>query len=90
LREQNVVALPKTRTPDGMAGEGLQIVFGFRIAEPGVAGGSDVEVTYRVGGHRYREVYDYSVYLCAPEEAFKDKDCPPKELEGMLANRALG
>ncbi len=91
LREQNVVALPKTLTPDGTPGEGLQIVFGLRIPEPGAAGGSDVEVTYRVGGHRYRAVYNYSVYLCAPEAAYKDNaGCRPEDVDGKLVNRALG
>ena len=94
LREQNVVRVPDEYLPNGSPAEGLQIVFGLRMAQPagqpGLAGGSDVEVTYRVGSRRYREVYRYAVYLCAPELDYHKHPCPPEEFRGKFEDRALG
>ena len=91
LAEQNIVPVAKTRTPDGSPGEGLQLVLGVRVNEPGVARFEAVEVTYKVGARRYREVFDDSVYLCAPYDAYTGNgDCPSDEIRNQFDDRTLG
>jgi hypothetical protein len=91
LAEQNVVPVARTRTPAGDPGEGLQIVLGVQVNEPGVARFEAVEVTYKVGRRRYKEVFDDSVYLCAPYDAFTGNgDCPSDEVRDRFDNRTLG
>jgi len=76
LSEEHVVPVAKTRTPAGTPGEGLELVIGVRATRPGVGRARAVEFTYKVGGRRYREVYDGSMYLCAPKEQFTADTCP--------------
>jgi len=91
LAEQNVVPVARTRTPDDSPGEGLQVVLGVQVNEPGVARFEAVEITYKVGGRRYREVFDDSVYLCAPYDAYTGNgDCPSDEVRGKFDDRILG
>jgi hypothetical protein len=91
LAEQNVVPVPKTFSPEGNPYEGLQIVLGVQVNETGVARFEAVEVTYKVGGRRYREVYDDSVYLCAPYDAYTGNgDCPSPEVKDRFDDRTLG
>ena len=50
-----------------------------------------VEVTYKVGSRRYREVFEDSVYLCAPYDAYTGNgDCPSEEVKGRFDDRTLG
>lgn len=67
--------VPKTFTA-GNPDEGLELVIGVRATKPGVARARAVEYTYKVDGRRYREVYDGSLYLCAPKEDFTAETCP--------------
>lgn len=91
LTEQNIVPVPTTFSPEGNPYEGLQIVLGVQVNEPGVARFEAVEVTYKVGGRRYREVFDDSVYLCAPYDAFTGNgDCPSAEVKDRFDDRTLG
>jgi hypothetical protein len=91
LAEQNVVPVPTTFSPEGSPYEGLQIVLGVQINEPGVARFKAVEVTYKVGGRRYREVFEDSVYLCAPYDAYTGSgDCPSEKVRGQFDDRTLG
>lgn len=91
LAEQKVVPVPKTFGPEGSPIEGLQIILGVKVNEPGVARFGAVEVTYKVGGRRYREVYNDSVYLCAPYDAYTGNgDCPSPEVRDRFDDRTLG
>jgi len=91
LAEQNVVPVPKTFSPEGTPYERLQIILGVQVREPGVARFEAVEVTYKVGGRRYREVFDDSVYLCAPYDAFTGNgDCPSEEVRDRFDDRTIG
>lgn len=91
LAEQNVVPVATTRTPAGTPGEGLQIVLGVQVGDPGVARFEAVEVTYKVGGRRYREVFLDSVYLCAPVDVYKGEgQCPSDDVRDRFDDRMLG
>lgn len=91
LAEQNVVPVPTTFSPEGTPYERLQIILGVQVGEPGVARFQAVEVTYKVGGRRYQEVFDDSVYLCAPNDAFTGNgDCPSEEVRDQFDDRTLG
>ncbi|HEV3363544.1 MAG TPA: hypothetical protein VG795_05275 [Acidimicrobiia bacterium] len=91
LAEQNVVPVPTTFSPEGNPYEGLQIVLGVQVNEPGVARFKAVEVTYTVGRRRYREVFHDSVYLCAPYDAYTGSgDCPSDEVRDRFDDRTLG
>lgn len=76
LESNHVVPVPETFTETGNPNEGLELVIGVRATRPGVARLRAVEFTYKVGGRRYREVYDGSLYLCAPAEDFTAETCP--------------
>jgi hypothetical protein len=76
LAGDHIVPVAKTRTPAGTPGEGLELVIGVKATKAGVARARAVEFTYTVGGHRYREVYDGSMYLCAPKDQFTAETCP--------------
>ena len=76
LSEAHLVPVAKTLTPSGTPGEGLELVIGVRATRPGVARARAVEFSYSVEGRRYREVYDSSMYLCAPKEQFTADTCP--------------
>lgn len=91
LAKQNVVPVATTRTPDGSPNEGLQIVLGVQVGEPGVARFEAVEVTYKVGGRRYRKVFNDSVYLCAPDVAYTGNgDCPSDDVRDRFDDRTIG
>ena len=91
LAEQNVVPVPTTFSPEGTPYERLQIILGIQVNEPGVARFEAVEITYKVGGRRYREVFDDSVYLCAPNDAYTGHgDCPSDEVRDRFDDRTLG
>jgi hypothetical protein len=76
LADQHVVPVGKTFLEDGDPNEGLELVIGVRATRPGVARARAVEFTYTVGGKRYREVDEGSVYLCTPTEDFTADTCP--------------
>jgi hypothetical protein len=86
LAELNVVPIAKTRTEAGTPGEGIQLFFGVQITEPGIAWAERVEVTYKVGGKRYREQFDRAFVLCAPFDAYggAERPCPPPEVDEQL------
>ena len=90
LAEQNVVRVAERIEDDGSPGEGLQIVFGLVVTAPGEARATAIEVTYRVGGRRYREVFYNTVTLCAPTEAYQDRSCPEDEARLVAGDRTLG
>jgi hypothetical protein len=76
LSEEHVVPVAKTHDDAGGPYEGLELVIGARSAQPGVVGARGVEVTYRVGGRRYRRVSEGAMYICAPKEQFQGNACP--------------
>lgn len=76
LADQHVIPVGKTFLENGDPNEGLELVIGIRASRPGVARARAVEFTYRVGGKRYREIDEGSVYLCAPAENFTADSCP--------------
>ena len=91
LAEQNVVPVPTTFSSEGSPNEGLQVVLGVQVGEPGVARFESIEITYKVGGRRYREVFEDSFYLCAPVEAYKGEgQCPSDEVRDRFDDRTLG
>lgn len=90
LSEDNVVPVSKTFTDGGSPDEHLQLVIGLRVTAPGVAGAQRVEVTYRVGGRRYREVIDNKLHMCAPTAEYAQAGCPPRALENLTSDRTLG
>lgn len=91
LAEQNVVPVPTTFSPEGTPYERLQIILGVQVGEPGVARFEAVEVTYKVGGRRYREVFRDSVYLCAPTDVYKGEgQCPSDDVRDRFDDRTLG
>ena len=91
LAEQNVVPVPTTFSPEGTPYERLQVILGIQVGKPGVARFKAVEITYKVGGRRYREVFDDSVYLCAPYDAYTGNgDCPSPEVKDRFDDRTLG
>ena len=89
LGDANVVPVSKARTPAGTPEERLELVIGVRAAEPGVVRARGVEVTYRVGGDRYTEVYDTPIYLCAPAAQYRE-ECPPADLENDFGDGVAG
>lgn len=76
LETHHVVPVARTFSENGNPNEGLELVIGVRATKPGVARARAVEFTYKVGGRRYREVYDGAMYLCAPVENFTAETCP--------------
>jgi hypothetical protein len=76
LESNHVVPVGTTFAEDGTPNEGLELVIGVRASRPGVGRLRAVEFTYKVGGRRYQEVYDGSLYLCAPAEDFTTETCP--------------
>jgi hypothetical protein len=81
--EVNVVTGSPERRPDEAPEQVLQLIFGVNATAPGIAGNRGVEVTYRVGDKRYREVWNDAFELCAPKADYVDggKECPPRDFE---------
>jgi hypothetical protein len=69
LAEEHVVPVRRTD-------EGLQIVVGVKPTGPGIARIGGIEVTYRVGHRRYREVSDAHGFLCAPAADYMGMSAP--------------
>jgi hypothetical protein len=90
LAEQNIVRVAQRIGDDGEPTEGLQIVFGLVVTAPGEARATAVEVVYRVGGRRYRQVFDNTVTLCAPVAVYLERDCPADEARLIPEDRILG
>lgn len=76
LAQLHTVPIATEFTANGEPLNGLQIIFGVRTTRPGVAGARAVEITYRVGGHRFRETYKQKLYLCAPADAYSSSTTP--------------
>jgi hypothetical protein len=76
LETQHEVPVAKTFFENGGPQEGLELVIGVRATQPGVARARGVEFTYKIGGRRYREVDNGSMYVCAPIENFTAETCP--------------
>ena len=72
----NQVPVPREFNEEGDPIEGLELVIGVRATRPGVARFRAVEFTYKVGGRRYREEWEGSIYLCAPSETYTNDTCP--------------
>ena len=87
LESNHVVPVPETFS-EGNPNEGLELVIGVRATRPGVARARAVEFTYKVGSKRHREVYDGSMYLCAPAENFTAETCPG-DAEGKFDDIAV-
>lgn len=91
LAEDNVVPVPTSFAEAGEPDQHMQLVIGVRTTGPGVAGAKRIEVTYKAGGRRYREVIANSVWLCSPPEEYEPKGgCPPREAEERVSDRTLG
>jgi hypothetical protein len=91
IADENVVPVSRTFTPSGAPEECLELVIGVRATAPGVARARGVEVSYRVGKRRYREIYENKLFLCAPAAEYpNDRRCPPPELEDRFDDRILG
>lgn len=79
----NVVIGSPNLTPAGTPEDVLQLIIGVKATAPGIAANRGVEVTYRVGSERYREVWNDVFELCAPKADFVDRaaDCPPRDFK---------
>jgi hypothetical protein len=101
LTEQNVVPGSMVFNDAGESIDGLELVIGIRAMRPGISAYRAVEVHYRVGRRRYRELFEANhVHLCAPLSDYVDvtavdpgrrtlRDCPPRELEDKFEDRVL-
>jgi hypothetical protein len=76
LEREHLIPVGKSFFEDGDPQEGLELVIGVRATKPGVARARAVQFTYTVGGRRYSEVDEGSMYLCAPVENFTADTCP--------------
>jgi hypothetical protein len=90
--EEHVVPVATHFSEGGDPHEGLQLVVGVRMTEPGVGGIRGIEYTYRIGGRRYRNFYDGSGYLCAPRAEYglggaKEGQCPGKAIEDRFEKK---
>lgn len=85
----NVVPGDPELTPAGNPAEVLQLVIGVMATAPGIAANRGVEVTYRVGDKRYREIWNDAFELCAPKSDYVagGKECPPRDFK--YANRVV-
>jgi hypothetical protein len=89
LSEQHMVPVSATRTASGEPEEALQLVIGVKVTGPGIARYRAVEVTYRVGGRRYREVFENPIYLCAPMAEYEGRpERCPGDLKGVFEDRS--
>lgn len=84
LAQNNEVPVPTRISENGNPDEGLQVFFRLLLTEPGIGRAKGVEVTYTAGGRRYREIIDWSFFMCAPQEAYKGYENPDgKECGGV-------
>lgn len=81
LSEQNVVPVVTNFSEKGNPLDALQLLIGIKVTGPGIAKFRAVEVTYKVGDRRYREVYETFTYLCAPESVYPvgSPTCPGED-----------
>lgn len=79
----NVVPGDPELTEAGTPLDVLQLVIGVMATAPGIAAANGVEVTYRVGNKRYRELWKDAFELCAPKAAYAagGADCPPRDFK---------
>jgi hypothetical protein len=70
LRPYRETVVPPERTPGGE--EGVEIVFGLRIDQPGNFGFREVHVDYRVGKKRHTVRLEDGFIGCAPLARFPD------------------
>lgn len=88
----NTVPVPKLFSETGNPDEGLQLLFRVRMTERGVGRWEALEIFYRAGDKEHREVFPWSVWLCAPADEYmgdppNDRDCGNGEPFG---DRVLG
>lgn len=88
----NTVAVPKLFSKSGNPDEGLQLLFRLRMTEKGVGRWEALEIFYRAGHKQHREVFPWSVWLCAPADEYmrpgrESVDCGDGEPFG---DRVLG
>ena len=81
LAIEHTVPLPTTFTESGFPYEGLQLVIGVRSTGRGIGRIRGIEVTYRLGGQRYRNSSEGHGVLCAPAAEYvhtgpRSDDCP--------------
>jgi hypothetical protein len=91
LKQDPLVPVPTERTETGGPLQRVQLLIGLRPTAPGVARYRAVEVMYSVRGHRYRQIFEDAVYLCAttaPQGNPADP-CPTKETEGKFDDRTV-
>lgn len=57
----------------------MQIIIGVRVPEEGAARSNAIEITYRVGDERYREIFKSGIIICAPVDKYRE--CPHADEE---------
>lgn len=84
LEDQNRIPVPKEFGGNEEPDEGLQLFFRLRMTEPGIGRAQGLEIQYRAANKRYREVVDWSFFMCAPEEEYIRYGSPDnKKCEGV-------
>jgi len=91
LQRDSVVPVPTDRTEGGSALQRLQLLIGVRATAPGVGRYRAVEVTYSVGGRRYRRIMENAAYLCATTapQINPTDPCPTPETAGKFDDRVI-
>lgn len=91
LQQDPVVPVPTERTEGGSPLQRLQLLIGVRATGPGVARYRAVEVTYSVGGRRYRQVMANAAYLCVTtaSQINPADPCPTPETDGKFDDRTV-
>jgi len=92
FNEEHVVPVGTHFSEGGDPHEGLQLMVGVRMTEPGAGGIRGIEYTYRIGRRRYRNFYEGSGYLCAPRAEYanggpKEGQCPGKAVEDRFEKK---
>lgn len=88
LAEGDVVPVVKGRTPGGSPEGFLQLLIGVRTTKLGLVHSRAVEITYRVGDRRYKEVLPHRMALCTPRVR-TDQSCPSSDARGRFGDRVL-
>lgn len=73
----NTVPVPKVFSQNGNPDEGLQLLFRVVMKADGVGRWSAMEIEYRAGTTRHREVFPWKVWLCAPIDPVLGKGKTP-------------